>query len=471
MRTIKKNANVFTVNVNTVDFSINTIDGNATFTIYTTQNAQFVVYFGDGSNSLVTVNTAALIKHKYAKSGVYGITVQGDVSKISGYIIQRIGVGSLGSVFSKMSNLEVIDFYASKINGGYDKIVSTKLTKLDITECGATVDFGRLVNSSESDIQRLSIRGNYFKTDCDITKALNPSLIDLMYDDKTKIVVADFTGKNLSALNVLHITLRNKESTIGKLDAGNMPNIQSFTLYQVPNNGRNDINLDAIDLSKIKTIDIYPPGLGNVNCPLSLNLTGKTINPDAAVMTFHNGAGSGVYGDVSSLFATPAKLAKLWLGGGSPSTKANLYGDLSNFRINRDFNSKAYSWYNNGIVYTSITGDISNLKLPYSGIHIRLDNNKLTGTNNFIRGIFNDRLLISSTQSTSVSVNGNNEAITGIYQQGSMGVYTGSIHDLTEAQITEIAVNWSTLELIWWLVNATINSTSTTKRYNYSITA
>ncbi len=49
MRTIKKNANVFTVNVNTVDFSINTIDGNATFTIYTTQNAQFVVYFGDGS--------------------------------------------------------------------------------------------------------------------------------------------------------------------------------------------------------------------------------------------------------------------------------------------------------------------------------------------------------------------------------------------------------------------------------------
>jgi hypothetical protein len=78
----------------------------------------------------------------------------------------------------------------------------------------------------------------------------------------------------------------------------------------------------------------------------------------------------------------------------------------------------------------------------------------------------------------SANITGSSEYLTGIYQEPDTGTYSGSIHDLTEQQITDIsngdafgAIAWSTLEKAWVLENLDTTSSSGVKRYDFTFSS
>jgi hypothetical protein len=146
-----------------------------------------------------------------------------------------------------------------------------------------------------------------------------------------------------------------------------------------------------------------------------------------------------------------------------------LTGDVSNCRFDLSKSwIETYYWFyfNNNM----LTGSIANWRMPYKKMKLNMSSNQLTGINAFVTQFFNDRLLMDKNYVTTINIANNAEAPTGTYQAGSILPYTGSIHNLTEAQITEVSASWTSKEKEWWLENAQVSSTDTTKRYNISLT-
>ncbi|MBW2187604.1 MAG: BspA family leucine-rich repeat surface protein, partial [Deltaproteobacteria bacterium] len=96
--------------------------------------------------------------------------------------------------------------------------------------------------------------------------------------------------------------------------------------------------------------------------------------------------------------------------------------------------------------------------------------NSITGLNDYTLTYFDNRATYTASTKT-INISENSELLTGTYQQPDLGTYGGSVHDLTEVQITNLSdgldydglgtnVVWSTLEKVWILENLDTTSSS-----------
>ena len=114
---------------------------------------------------------------------------------------------------------------------------------------------------------------------------------------------------------------------------------------------------------------------------------------------------------------------------------------------------------------------------------ILLNNCSYTGIPNFVRNVFAQRNTclkpIWGSITINIANNVDNNLITGILQQGSLGSYSGNQNDLTETQIDNLAngldytgtgsnVAWTDKEKIWWLLSCKNSSTDPSSRYRLS---
>ena len=143
--------------------------------------------------------------------------------------------------------------------------------------------------------------------------------------------------------------------------------------------------------------------------------------------------------------------------------------------------SFASNSYNINIGSSKVQGCLSGTSLNYSNIYqfLAYNNPDLYGANDFTdeifvnRGNFNRSYVLIQYQSIGDNVTGTTE------QLGDLGTYGGdpSGMDLTEAQVNNLVAGidydgggsntpWDSKEKIWWMKNACISSSSTTRRYS-----
>lgn len=166
------------------------------------------------------------------------------------------------------------------------------------------------------------------------------------------------------------------------------------------------------------------------------------------------------------------------------SMSSGLTADVTTFTYNSTFYSSTYSTidfsYNPGF-----TGNLANLTLWSNKAYIKLNNCNYTGIPGLVRNIFTNRntCLKSAGGMTYIYVNGNidNSGLTGTYQLGNLGTYSGNTYDLTENQIDNLAngldytgtgtnTAWTDKEKIYCLSTFHNSSTDSSLRYRASIT-
>lgn len=157
----------------------------------------------------------------------------------------------------------------------------------------------------------------------------------------------------------------------------------------------------------------------------------------------------------------------------------NLYGDITSFT----FGGAYLTQYSFGYCFKNcphFTGNLANLALWANKSIIDLSACAYTGIPGFVRKIFTNRntCLKAAGGMTAISVQGNvdNNLLTGIEQQPTLGSYTGNINDLTEAQIDNLAAGkdytgtgtstpWTDKEKIWVMTKLKNSSTDSSLRY------
>jgi len=255
------------------------------------------------------------------------------------------------------------------------------------------------------------------------------------------------------------------------------------------------INDSYTDLSKLKigsnisTLHIYNT---NFYGDLTNWLTGTTINISYQLYFFNN---PNISGDTSNwnitsqtcyLYNSPQLTGRLKHNNvydlrinGTSTTPMNLTSNIA-----EDFNLSNRMLYFRG-EYGSLTGNLSGVTLYSRFRDFYINNNPdIYGSNEFIDYIFTNRNVFTGLYSISnINIANIGDSVSGTTETlGDLGTYTGSEWDLSEIQVNNLAngldydgngsnTEWSSKEKIYWIKNAQISSSNTSKRYiTYNIT-
>lgn len=255
------------------------------------------------------------------------------------------------------------------------------------------------------------------------------------------------------------------------------------------------INDSYTDLSKLKigsnisTLHIYNT---NFYGDLTNWLTGTTINISYQLYFFNN---PNISGDTSNWNITTQYCLMYNCPGLTGRLKHNnvqelrIYGTSDNpmnltSNIAEDFNLSNRMLYFRG-EYGSLTGNLSGVTLYSRFRDFYINNNPdIYGSNEFIDYIFTNRNVFTGLYSISnINIANIGDSVSGTTETlGDLGTYTGSEWDLSEIQVNNLAngldydgngsnTEWSSKEKIYWIKNAQISSSNTSKRYiTYNIT-
>jgi len=158
-----------------------------------------------------------------------------------------------------------------------------------------------------------------------------------------------------------------------------------------------------------------------------------------------------------------------------------IFTDISSC-IEEDFDFSDRS-YNIDMYGSCIQGHLSGVTLNYSGLYrfAVYSNPNLFGSNAFVDNIFVNRKNFGRSY-VSLAFQGIGDSVSGTSETlGDLGTYTGDANDLTEAEVNNLVdgtdydgngsnTPWDNKNKIWWVKNALVSSSSTSKRYgNFQI--
>jgi len=147
----------------------------------------------------------------------------------------------------------------------------------------------------------------------------------------------------------------------------------------------------------------------------------------------------------------------------------------SNIETDLNFSNNLY-WFDGN--NTDMVGNLSGVTLKNSFYYFSvMGNPTIYGTNEFIDYLFTNRVLWTRAGSYAYFSSIGDTASGATESSGSTGTWSGSIWNLTEAYVNNLAAGldwdgngsntpWNPKQKVWWQKNAQISSTNTTKRYN-----
>ena len=248
-----------------------------------------------------------------------------------------------------------------------------------------------------------------------------------------------------------------------------------FTTLQAHNNNNiTAINIGNLDTSNLTSLQIYSSNLSGDSTGL---FTGST---NVATLYMENNldlSGDTSNWNVNSVSNFRAYNTKLY-GTLSHNNVYYLYLSHTNISSNIEtafnFNNRAY-WVD--LSYADIVGNLSGVTLNLGIYQFKVNNcSNLFGSNEFTNYIFINRKNWTRSnsyfyyQNIGDTVNGTSEIL------GDLGTWSGSEWDLTEEQVNNLVdgtdydglgtnTSWNGKEKIYWIKNALVSSSSSSKRY------
>lgn len=367
-----------------------------------------------------------------------------------------------GNIINFVNNLPYNNIQTVNMGGSGD---SGDISNLDIS------GFTQIISLS---IGRIGITGT-FDSSIDLPDTLN------IFNISNNDIIIDLNNLvDTSILETINFSnLSGFTGTFSNLPLNNCKNLylngNDFSL----NLDDLNINWEMISLLELSNItnnsDIsnwFPSGQTTnnlINIQLyNNNITGNISNWNFnfqinATYNYLNLSNSNLYGDITS-----------WSGNTLPKTifdicNTDITGDVTKL----DFVTSATR--NINMCNTGMYGDLSGLTLPFS--FYTLDISGTTGFTNadgFMDYIFDNRK--NWTTAFVIDMQNIGDTLSGTYQLGDLGTYTGHEYDLTESEINNLVngldydgngtnTPWSSLEKYYYHLNATVSSTTTSKRY------
>ena len=273
----------------------------------------------------------------------------------------------------------------------------------------------------------------------------NTNNLNYLYLDSISGITGDWSNFVIdSTLYGLYLTSTPIDSDISKLDV---------SLIQ---------NLQIGNCSLVSDITNWFTGTTNTttfNCYGNSNLSGDTTNWDVNDIATFQVYSTSLYGALKH-----NNVYNMYIM--STNISSNIETDL-NFS-----NLYYFAGYN-----TNMVGNLSGVTLNYNFYYFQVYSNPtIYGTNEFIDYLFTNRVLWSRANSYTDFRTLGDTASGATETTGATGTWSGSIWDLTEAYVNNLAdgldwdgngsnTPWNPKQKMWWQKNAQISPTNTTKRY------
>ena len=315
--------------------------------------------------------------------------------------------------------------------------------------------------------------------------ATNTTIPTSMYNfsiDRNYNAILDLTT-TFDFHDTQNLTLYDISGVTGDFSNLIIDNCNTFSLQQIgflPDLGNLSFDWDTIVTINLTNIDDasgsditnwFPSGgTSNINtfqCYGSDELTGDITNWDMGTYRNYNSYtyftvyNSSLYGDLSnwdSPMPRSIQIDNTWIT-----------GDIG--ALDFTTNGTEYAYVGDAAMY----GDLSGVTIDYRCRYFEANNQSgVTGTDEFVDYIWAARKSWINTFRINISNIG--DTITGTYQLGDLGTYTGHEWDLTEAEINNLVAGndydgggtntpWTQNEKRYYMLNAKQSSGSTTDKY------
>ena len=508
-----RSGNKFVTYISQRMFSINVTASTGSFYLTADSAANIVVYWGDGSFSehTLTANIRTTVSHTYTSIGQYDINITGDLGKIilfnnisplNGTISKNIlkfknlknllitnplnasgiiplsfdSLQVLYLAFTPITNMYTINFNEINKNKTLKEVTINQANTYGVLAenvgyignvtslFSKKLEYIYILGLSKSEANIDSLKNNnvlyYYlnlgekhKGDLKNLLDLNSDKLTILYIYKTALLTGDFTGRHYSNLSDISSDI--------DCEFDSMPVITSFSCLQPTT--KTNVNYNNLKNKAVRNIAQYRNYSNDQSGDASYFFKNYTVSTRIDIVN------NNVFGNFDSLSGIYASKTNI--------LKGNFTGHLSSI-------AKHFTTAGSSITITSesLLEGLSGMAAASNFISFICDGNYPTyEINLYIDSLFYYKNNYNLAVAKTINISNNAGSPSGTFQQGSLGTYGGSVHNLTEAQIMYLAngldytgsgtnTPWTALEKIWALTQIKVNSGSVTARYKFTIT-